>query len=370
MNFFQKLKVIEFASVLAGPAVGQFFAELGATVIKIENPLTGGDVTRSWKSKDEQTDDRSAYFCAVNWGKQSVTLDLRDPAHLAIAYNLLRDADIMISSFKPGDDVKLKLDYKTIQALNPRLLYGHITGYGSSNPRVGYDAVIQAESGFMYMNGSPGGPSLKMPVALMDLLAAHQLKEALLIALIEREETSAGTYVGISLIQSAVSSLANQATNYLVGGLNPGKQGSAHPNIAPYGDVYITNDNKEVILAIGTDQQFKDLCVLLDLPLIARDETYAHNHGRIRHRASLNQALQSAIGGWDADKLVTRLNDVKIPAGIIQSVPQVMEMLEAKQMIFEGEQLRGIRSFVGGPRVATLSEPPHLGQHNHLVFHP
>ena len=185
---------MELASVLAGPSVGQFFAELGAEVIKIENPATGGDVTRSWKSAGEDTDDRSAYFCSCNWGKKSVLIDLGDAGHRQKFYKLVETADIVIASYKPGDAEKLKVDYDSLSKINPRLVYGQITGYGLSDDRVGYDAVIQAESGFMDMNGYPQSDPLKLPVALIDVLAAHQLKEALLVALLNREKTGSGNF--------------------------------------------------------------------------------------------------------------------------------------------------------------------------------
>jgi len=214
---FEDLKVLELASVLAGPSVGQFFAELGATVIKVENPNTSGDVTRSWKGAGETTDDRSAYFCSVNWGKKSIAVNLETVEGRNIVHRLAEQADVLIASYKPGDSTKIGVDYETLSALNPGLIYGQITGYGSNDPRVGYDAVIQAEAGFISINGEPGRTSLKMPVALVDILAGHHLKEGILLAMLEKSKTGKGGFVEVSLIQAAVSSLANQATNWLIG---------------------------------------------------------------------------------------------------------------------------------------------------------
>ncbi len=211
------LKVLELASVLAGPSVGQFFAELGAEVIKIENPRNGGDVTRLWKTPGEPTDDRSAYFCSCNWGKKSVALDLTIHRDIEIVRKLAAKSDIVIASYKPGDAEKLGVSYQQLRTHNERLIYGQITGYGSDDDRVGYDAVIQAEAGFMALNGEHEGPATKMPVALIDVLAAHHLKEGLLLALLTRERTKEGSVVEVSLVQTAVASLANQATNWLVG---------------------------------------------------------------------------------------------------------------------------------------------------------
>src|SRR5688572_24622563 len=195
VDIFKDFKVLELASVLAGPSVGQFFAELGASVIKVENLRTHGDVTRSWKGSGEKTDDRSAYFCSVNWGKRSIALDLNTTEGQEIVQKLAEQSDIIIASYKPGDAEKLKVDYQTLSKNNPGLIYGLVTGYGSHNPRLGYDAIIQAEAGFMFMNGEPGGPSLKMPVALIDILAGHHLKEGLLLALLEKMTTKKGRLV-------------------------------------------------------------------------------------------------------------------------------------------------------------------------------
>ena len=248
----QGLKVLELASVLAGPSVGMFFAELGATVYKIENVTTHGDVTRKWKLPKEDADtDISGYFSSVNWGKSSFAVDLCREEGLNIIYELAAQCDIVLVSYKPGDAEKLRVDYPTLKRYNEKLIYSHITGYGLQNPRAGFDAIIQAESGFTFMNGQPDGPPTKMPVALMDVLAAHHLKEAILLALYYREKTGKGQYIEASLFKAGVSSLANQATNWLVGRAIPQRMGSDHPNIVPYGTIFKTADGKEIVLAHG-----------------------------------------------------------------------------------------------------------------------
>jgi crotonobetainyl-CoA:carnitine CoA-transferase CaiB-like acyl-CoA transferase len=366
---FESLKVLELASVLAGPGVGQFFAELGAEVIKVENIQTGGDVTRTWKGAGEKTDDRSAYFAAVNWGKKSVALDLHQPADREIIYELIKDTDVVIASYKPGDAEKLGVDYKTLSAVNPRLIYGQITGYGNDNARVGYDAVLQAEAGFMSMNGSPGGPSLKMPVALIDVLAGHHLKEAILLAMLHRERTGKGDCVEVSLIQAAISSLANQATNWLVAGKLPKKQGSAHPNIAPYGDVFLSKDDKEILLAIGSDRQFQDLCSILDVKPISVDQKFRTNGARVENRLELNSILQSRIGSFVAIDLLKKIHELKIPAGLIQNVEEALSMKEASDLIIERDGLRGIANFAAKSmynwknKSSDMLTPPRLGEH-------
>lgn len=364
MSIFKELKVMELASVLAGPSVGQFFAELGATVIKVENPLTGGDVTRSWKAAQEQTDERSAYFCSVNWGKQSISVDLLTPAGKEKIHALIPSCDVVLVSYKPGDAEKLGMDYKTLSGLNSRLIYGSITGYGAHNLRVGYDAVIQAEAGFMFMNGSPGGNSLKMPVALMDVLAGHQLKEGILLALLNREKTGKGDCVEVSLIQAGVASLVNQATNWLVAGKLPTKQGSAHPNIAPYGDVFITADRQELLLAVGSDRQFFDLCSILKLEALSKDERFKTNAARVRNREVMNESLCKAIAMFSATSLIEKINQLKIPAALINNMEQVFEIPEAKELLLEGDGLKGVRTYVGKHQYKftqdVLSSPPSL----------
>lgn len=367
---FSNLKVLELASVLAGPSVGQFFAELGAEVIKVENSKTNGDVTRSWKSIGEQSDDRSAYFCSVNWGKKSIALDLTTTEGKTRVQQLAAQADVVIASYKPGDAEKLGVSYQQLLANNPKLIYGQITGYGSNDARVGYDAVIQAEAGFMFMNGEPGGNSLKMPVALIDVLAGHQLKEGLLVALLHKERRGEGCLVEVSLLQTAIASLANQASNFLVAGKIPQKQGSSHPNIAPYGDVFVTRDGKELLLAIGNDRQFQDLCSVLQQEYLSSAPIFISNERRVVNRKSLSELLKTALAAFDSEILLQQLHARKIPAGIIQNIQQVFEMPQAKELLFDNAQLQGVRTFVAefasmnSPvKESNLTSPPHLGEH-------
>jgi crotonobetainyl-CoA:carnitine CoA-transferase CaiB-like acyl-CoA transferase len=365
---FESLKVLELASVLAGPSVGQFFAELGADVIKVENIRCGGDVTRSWKSASENTDDRSAYFSSVNWGKRSLAIDLTTNEGLTIIQKLASETDIVITSYKPGDDVKLGVSYVDLSKINKKIIYGRITGYGHLNDRVGYDAVLQAESGFMSLNGEENGPPVKMPVALIDVLAAHQLKEGLLIALLKRERTGEGSLVDVSLIQSAVASLVNQSANWLVGGNLPTRKGSLHPNIAPYGEWFETKDRKKLLLAIGSDRQFSDLCKLLELE---DQEMYATNANRVRNRNSLSDLIATKISQFNLDELQSKIDKLKIPAGVIQDMREVFDMPEAKELLVSGEGLKGVRSFVARSDHApqnNLTPPPHLGQHNDEIL--
>lgn len=367
------LKVLELASVLAGPGVGQFFAELGAQVIKVENLKTGGDVTRTWKGRDEHTDDRSAYFCSVNWGKKSVAVDLSSAEGKSIVQNLAAKSDIVIASYKPGDAQKLGVSYQQLKINNEQLIYGQITGYGSDNDRVGYDAVIQAESGFIDLNGEKNGEPVKMPVALIDILAAHHLKEGLLLALLKRDRIGEGSLVEVSLIQAAISSLANQATNWLVAKKLPTRQGSAHPNIAPYGESFLTKDGKRILLAVGSDRQFFDLLSVLNLEVLSKNDKFMSNHARVIYRDELTTFLSQEIHKFDSEELMTKISAHKIPAGIIQNMKEVFEMNEAKELMIKSDELTGVKTFIpkmtGNWQPATdLLPPPHFGEHTQEIL--
>lgn len=366
-----EIKVLELASVLAGPGVGQFFAELGAEIIKVENLKTGGDVTRTWRGSGEQTDDRSAYFCSVNWGKKSIAIDLTTPAGKTVVQKLAAQSDIIIASYKPGDAEKLGVSYAQLKERNPKLIYGQVTGYGSESERVGYDAVIQAESGFMDLNGEKSGLPTKMPVALIDVLAGHQLKEALLVALLKRERFGEGSFVEVSLIQTAISSLTNQATNWLVANKLPSRQGSLHPNIAPYGESFETKDGKRILLAVGSDRQFFDLLKILQIDPLVFENKFSTNHRRIENREEMNTLLAGAISQLTASELFFQIHKLKIPAGMIQNVRDVFEMKEAKDLLIHSDNLSGVRTFVATGTVThrqALLPPPHFGEHTDEIL--
>lgn len=372
------IKVLELANVLAGPSVGAMFAELGATVIKLENPQTNGDVTRSWKLSTEEADtDISAYFSCVNWGKKSLALDLSQVEGLNILYQIIPHFDIVLVSYKPGDAEKLGVDYVRLQQLNPKIIYGHITGYGLHNPRSGYDAIIQAEAGFTFINGEKGGKPTKMPVAFMDILAAHQLKEAILIALLQRYKTGKGTYIDVSLLKSGIVSLANQAANWLVATHIPQAMGSDHPTIVPYGTVFETADNKPIVLAVGTDAQFRSLCETLKDSTLSLDERYATNFSRVQNRESLQMILRGLVGKINREELLMELHKRKVPAAGVLNMQEVFEQEEAQSLLLEGKtthgnQLKGLRTVAFNMKDNTfatiLKAPPHFGEHTAEVL--
>lgn len=337
-----KLKVIELASVLAGPDVGMFFSEMGAEVIKIENKLVGGDVTRNWKSPPEDKSAKvSAYYSSVNWNKKSLFLNLKDKDDKQQVYDLIASADVVITNFKPGDDKKLEMDYHTLKTYNPTLIYGAINGYGSKSNRAAYDVVLQAETGFMFMNGTSSSGPIKMPVALIDVLAAHQLKEGLLLALLKKEQENKGSLVEVSLYDSAISSLKNQATNWLMNNLIPQPIGSLHPNIAPYGETFETIDNKLVVLAIGNNKHFKLLLKVLKADELFENELFENNQARVINRASLSKELALYFKKYTKANLLKNFIKNGVPAGAINNLEEVFEQESAQNLILE-ELIDGI----------------------------
>ena len=341
-NDLKGLRVLELATVLAGPSVGMFFAELGASVSKIENPRTEGDITRNWKQKSENANaDHSAYFASVNWGKEHLFLDLSEPDSLAQVQELAHRSDMVISNYRPGQAERFGLDVKSIRADNPNVIYGHISGFGEDEGRPAFDVVLQAETGYMFMNGQPNSEPTKMPVALMDVLAAHQLKEGLLLALYNRQRTGKGSYVNVSLLDSAISSLANQATNWLMNGHVPQRLGSLHPNIAPYGEMIKSSDGKQIVLAAGSEQQFSGLCRLLNLPELVNDERFRSNQNRVVNREELNQLLVEKAAVMTSIELMDLFLENAVPAGIIKNMEEVFQDEKAKAFILTDQMSDG-----------------------------
>ena len=331
---FKGIKVMELAGVLAGPAVGMFFAELGATVIKVENPLTGGDVTRQWKLPAESPDAAaSAYFASVNWGKTHRFIQLGTAEGRSEILALLQDTDIVICNWKKGDDLKFGLDYATIKNLRPDIIYANLTGFGREDSRVAYDVVLQAEAGWMFMNGTPDSGPVKIPVAIIDLFAAHQLKEGVLTACIRKLKTGEGALVTVSLFDAAVSALANQASNYLMAQHIPQRIGSLHPNIAPYGEIVTTSDGKQFVLAVGTDHQFGALCHLLDLPELINDPRFRINGERVKNRKLLFEKLEPALRKINSNYFADQCRENKIPVGKINNMQEVFENASAQNLL-------------------------------------
>jgi len=334
-HFFKDLKVLELANILAGPSVGMFFAELGADVTKIENPKTGGDPTRQWKLESERDKPVSAYYASVNWGKKVKFVDFESEEGIQEIYELVKNSDIIIVNFKKGDDLKFKLDYETLKNINPKIIYAHLDGFGAFDDKPAFDVVLQAESGFMSMNGNSENETLKMPVALIDVLAAHQLKEAILIAIINLFKTGKGALVKTSLYESALSSLVNQASNYLMERKIAKPQGSLHPNIAPYGETFYSSDNQKIVLAIGTEKQFEKLCKELGLEYLLHNERFNTNTQRVKNRTELEKILHNKIKNIDFDSLSNKFNGKKIPFGKIKPLNEVLNQKYIEPLVLE-----------------------------------
>ncbi len=335
------LKIIDISTVLAGPSVGMFFAELGADVLKIEHPIHK-DVTRSWKGVGENSERNiSTYFSSVNYKKKYISLDLLNTKDIATFFALVTDADILISNFKSSDYSKFGIESKQLRAYNPRLIHGRVSGFGSDSDRVAYDLILQAESGFMSMNGLSTTDPIKMPVALIDVLSAHQLKEGLLIALLEREKTGIGKDVHVSLYKTAVCSLVNQAANYLMTNKIPERIGSLHPSIAPYGEIFTTKEGEKVTFAIGSDNQFIKLLHKLDLLDYLNDTRFLTNQMRVINREALAKLLQPGVEKLTITALLEWSLINYIPCGHIKNLQEVFKD-EAAQNLIREEEIEGV----------------------------
>lgn len=327
------VRVVELASVLAGPAVGMFLAELGADVIKIENKLQGGDVTRTWRIAGE-SNQISSYYSSINYLKELKLLDLKDAKDLDEVKSLIKDADIVISNFKPSSAEKLGLDYNSLKTLNPTIISGEIKGFARSD-RPAYDAVLQAESGFMFMNGEAGYDPVKMPVALIDILAAHHLKEGILLAMIHHLKNNEGSKVTVSLEEAAIASLANQASAYLMNGTIPQRQGSLHPAIAPYGEILKFSKGEQMVLAIGNNKQLSQLCEVLKVTDCSGDYRFNNNHARVENRQALFDILNTASSKLDFTSTYNRLIELNVPVGHIKNMAEVFNSQVAQSLIRE-----------------------------------
>ncbi|MEZ0495677.1 CaiB/BaiF CoA transferase family protein [Sphingomonas sp. IW22] len=364
------LRVVELARILAGPWAGQVLADLGADVVKVESPE--GDDTRRWGPPFIDNPDGSrdaAYFHAANRGKQSVVADFTTAEGQATVRELVAGADVLIENFKVGGLVKYGLDYASLSALNPRLVYCSITGFGQDGPyaaRAGYDFIVQGMSGIMSLTGEPDGAPQKIGVAYADILTGLYAVIGIQAALAERERTGRGAHVDMALFDVMTGTLANQAMNYLASGIAPTRMGNAHPNIAPYA-AYPVRDGW-IILAVGNDRQFQRACEVLG---IAADPCFATNALRVAGRQRLDAVVSDATARWARDPLLAAFEAAGVPAGPINRVDQA---LADPQIVHRGLCIAATRAeggsvpgiglpirFVGRDRPASGSAPM-LGQ--------
>jgi len=329
MNYiFKGLKVLELAGVLAGPSVGRFFLELGAEVIKIENPETGGDITRRWKSANEKDDNEpGSYYLSVNEGKSIVELNLKNDSDKLKFFELLSGTDILITNFPKGKEKIIFESEEHVRIKYPQLIWINICGYASEPGRPAFDLIVQAEAGYMDLNRMPEAVPQKIPVAMMDILAGHQAKQAALIGLWLREREKRGMLAEVYLFESAFAAWFNQSALLSVNHEIPQPTGSLHPHIAPYGEIYQTCDGVSFVLAVGTDKQFSDLCSLLNIPDVASMDKFKTNSRRVRNRNELNIILQNNIKVLSSDEFQNSCRKYGIPAGRINNLKAAAEQL-------------------------------------------
>ena len=380
------IRVLDLSRVLAGPWCGQLLADLGADVVKVERPQ-GGDDTRAWgppnlKDADGKPTSESAYYLCTNRNKRSITIDIAQPSGQALIRRLAARADVVIENFKCGGLAKYGLDYPALAASNPRLVYCSITGFGQTGPyaaRAGYDLLIQGMGGLMSITGradtDEGGGPQKVGVALTDIMTGLYATIAVQAALAERERSGRGQQIDLALLDVQVACLANQASNFLAGGVVPRRMGNAHPNIVPYQD-FQTADGY-MILAVGNDAQFARFCEVAGHAEWARDERFASNPQRVAHRAELIAMIREATLKRTTREWVEALEAAGVPCGPINRIDQVFEdaQVRARGLRIElPHAAAGVVPLVANP--IRLSEtpveyrraPPMLGEHSQQVL--
>jgi crotonobetainyl-CoA:carnitine CoA-transferase CaiB-like acyl-CoA transferase len=375
------IRVIELARVLAGPWAGQMLADLGADVIKVENP-DGGDDTRGWgppfvEGKDGENLS-AAYYHSTNRGKRSIAVDFSTPEGQDIVRQLVTDADVFIENFKLGGLKKYGLDYDSLKAINPRLVYCSITGFGQNGPYAslaGYDYIVQGMSGFMSVTGAPDGEPMKAGVAIADIFTGIYAVTAIQAALIHVMKTGEGQQVDMALLDVMSAVLANQNMNYLVSGAAPVRLGNAHPNISPYEVVPVADGY--LILAVGNDGQFRRLCAILGLEEFADDTRHATNKARVANRDAVRATVIAETVKWTKADLLAACGQNAVPAGPINSVaemfadPQILARgLRIDLETADGTTIPGVRTPIVLSRTPlSYHRPsPALGEHTGAVL--
>lgn len=368
------LKVVELARVLAGPWAGQTLADLGAEVTKVES--AAGDDTRTWGPPFVEYGDGShdaAYYHATNRGKRAIIADFATPEGQQTVRDLIGDADVLIENFKVGGLAKYGLDYASLSAINPRLVYCSITGFGQDGPyapRAGYDFIVQGLSGIMDLTGDPAGSPQKIGVAFADIMTGLYAVIAIQAALAARARTGRGEHIDMALFDVMVGVLGNQALNYLVSGNSPTRMGNAHPNVAPYA-VYPTADGW-FILAIGNDSQFARFCEVTDCMHLASDPRFVGNAARLAHREPLEDAIRAVTRRYTRDDLLAQLAQAGVPAGPINTVadafadPQIIARgMQLALHADDGTPIPGVRTPIrfASLDLATDVASPRKGQH-------
>jgi crotonobetainyl-CoA:carnitine CoA-transferase CaiB-like acyl-CoA transferase len=374
------IRVLDLSRVLAGPWATQLLGDLGATITKVEHP-DGGDDTRRWDSPSiggPQGAREAAYFLAANRGKQSICIDIAHPEGQALVRAMAAEADVLVENFKVGGLARYGLDAASMRALNPRLIYCSITGFGQDGPRAeqaGYDFVIQGMGGMMSVTGESDGQPLKAGVALADIVTGLYAANAITAALLARERTGEGQQIDIALFDTQVAMLANQALNFLATGRSPGRLGNAHPNIAPY-QAFPTRDGA-ITIAVGNDRQFRSLCAVIGDPELSADARFASNAGRVADREALALRIGTALLGGDSADWIAALDRETVPAGAINTIGQAFADPQARHRGLALSLPHGTLGSVpgvacpirlSGTPVRYRHGPPALGEHGAAIL--
>jgi formyl-CoA transferase/CoA:oxalate CoA-transferase len=367
--------VLDLSRVLSGPYCTMLLADMGARVIKIEQPGRGDD-TRVWGPPF--VGGESAYFLSINRNKQSVTLDFKQPAGREILWRLVERADVIVENFRPGTLARLGLDYQAVRPQRPQLIYCSISGFGQSGPRreePGYDAVIQAEGGLMSVTGDADGPPFRLGVAVADLVAGLLAAQGIVLALYARERSGRGQQVDISMLDGVVSLLSYHASIHLTTGATSGRVGNRHATIAPY-DTFPASDG-EFFLAVGNDDQFARLCAVAGVDALTKEERFSTNPARVVNAGELKARISAVLRGHPRAYWLRRLRESGVPCGAVRDVAEVLAdpQLDARRMIETVEHATlGVLKVLGIPVKLSdtpgtvWSAPPTLGQHTDAVL--
>ena len=369
------VRVLDLTRVVAGPYCSMFLGDLGAEVVKVEQPGAGDD-TRGWGPPFAGGE--SAYFLCINRNKKSLTLDLKSDRAVELLRELAKVADVVIENFRPGTMERLGVGEKELRTFNPRLIYGSLTGFGSDGPMSdwpGYDLIVQAWGGLMSITGTPDGEPVKVGVAIIDLVAGLMLGKAIVAALYAREKTGAGQRIDTSLLEAEVASLINAGSNYLVGGKIPARWGNAHPNIVPYQN-FKTRDGY-LVIGVASETIWKRFCIAVGREELTQEPRFQNNSNRVENRAELIALLSKMFLERDNESWFKLLTEAEVPCAPVQTIDQVFRSPQVlhRDMLMEVDhptagkvRMAGIPVKFSGTPASVRQAPPLLGEHNEEVL--
>ena len=369
------LKVVDLTRVLAGPFCTMLLGDMGADVIKVEEPEHGDD-SRGWAPFI--ADGWSSYFIGVNRNKRSLALNLKLPDGPDVLRRLAMWADVLVENFRPGTLERMGLGYEQLSAINPRLIFASVTGYGHTGPRsdlAGYDPVLQAEAGLMSITGPADGPASRVGVAMTDYLAGQFMFSSILLALRDRDRTGRGQAIDIALFDSILATMSLPAGIYLATGRTPTRIGNRHPSIAPYESFRVLDG--DVMVCAGNPRLWLQFCAAIGRPDLPEDPRFISNTARLEHRSALADIIESAITGWTVDQLLERLEARGVPCGRVRSIDEALSdpQVAARQMVVTMPHADlGSVLMIGNPMVLAESPPsyrlppPALGEHSATIL--